>query len=201
MGKNPLRTMRKARGRGRRQPRNPRRRRVQNPRCRIHHRRQTFRALLLETGPCTDRGWQLAGRFAGAGAPGRGGDTHPRDPPTHLRARPAGARRIGCVIGLLWQPAEWAVAAVDYALDYSRAVTALSSSRDSRISWDRSRSSASSIQRSNETLKTAIPACAARLAAGSGTPRWRSASVVVDANVASLISSRSWRPALAAITA
>jgi hypothetical protein len=57
------------------------------------------------------------------------------------------------------------------------------------------------IQRSNPILKTAIPASAARLAAGSATPRWRSAPASAEASDASLISSRSRSSAFAAMTA
>src|ERR1035437_8376855 len=57
--------------------------------------------------------------------------------------------------------------------DHLPAVTALSSSSDSRMSCGKSAWLVSLIQRSNAILKTAIPASAARLAAGSVTPRWR----------------------------
>ena len=83
----------------------------------------------------------------------------------------------------------------------SPAVTALSSSSDSRISCGKSRSLLSSTQRSNATLNTAIPASAVRLAAGSVTPRRRSASASAEASDASLISSRSRSSAFAAMTA
>jgi len=49
------------------------------------------------------------------------------------------------------------------------------------------------IQRANAILKTATPASAARLAAGSLTPRRRSAPASAAAKDASLISSRSWK--------
>ena len=39
------------------------------------------------------------------------------------------------------------------------------------------------------------------VAAGSATPRWRSAPASAEASEASLISSRSWRPGLASMTA
>ena len=55
------------------------------------------------------------------------------------------------------------------------AVTALSSSSESRTRSGRVRSFASSTQRSTAILKTAIPASAVRLAAASLTPRWRNA--------------------------
>ena len=55
--------------------------------------------------------------------------------------------------------------------------------------------------RSKAILKTAMPASAVRLAAGSATPRWRSASAIAAASDASLISSRSWRSGWAAMTA
>ena len=45
---------------------------------------------------------------------------------------------------------------------------------------------------SKAILKTAMPASAARLAAGSVTPRWRNAPPSAAASDASLISSRSW---------
>ena len=69
------------------------------------------------------------------------------------------------------------------------------------MSCGRSRWLVSLIQRSNAILKTAIPASAARLAAGSVTPRRRSASASAAASDASLISSRSWSSAFAAMTA
>ena len=47
------------------------------------------------------------------------------------------------------------------------------------------------IKRSNAILKTAIPASAVRLAAGSVTPRRRNVSASAADNAASLISSRS----------
>jgi len=56
-------------------------------------------------------------------------------------------------------------------------------------------------QRSNATLKTAIPASAVRLAAGSLTPRWRSVAAIAEASVASLISSRSRSSGLALMIA
>jgi hypothetical protein len=55
--------------------------------------------------------------------------------------------------------------------DYLPAATAFSSARDSRMSCGRSGPPPSPTQRSNATLKTAIPASAVRLAAGSRTPR------------------------------
>ena len=80
------------------------------------------------------------------------------------------------------------------------AVTALSSSSDSRMSSGRSRRFVSLTQRSTATLKTAIPASAASVAAGPVAPRRRSASVSAEASDASLISSRSRSSALAAMT-
>ena len=80
------------------------------------------------------------------------------------------------------------------------AVTALSSSSDSRMSWGRSRRFVSLTQRSTATLKTAIPASAVSVAAGPVAPRRRSASVSAEASDASLISSRSRSSALAAMT-
>ena len=56
-------------------------------------------------------------------------------------------------------------------------------------------------QRSNAVRKMAIPAWAVRLAAGSSTPRPRNASAIAEPREASLISSRSWSSALAAMTA
>jgi hypothetical protein len=56
------------------------------------------------------------------------------------------------------------------------------------------------IQRSNAILKTAIPASAVRLAAGSLTPHRRSVSAIAEARAASLISSRSRSSAFAAMT-
>jgi hypothetical protein len=56
------------------------------------------------------------------------------------------------------------------------------------------------IQRSNAILKTAIPASAVRPAAGSVTPRRRSASASAEASAASLISSRSRSVAFASMT-
>src|SRR5215470_4166492 len=55
--------------------------------------------------------------------------------------------------------------------DHLPAVTALSSPSDSRMSCASSGWLGPSTQRSNAILKTAIPASAVRLAAGSGTPR------------------------------
>jgi len=60
---------------------------------------------------------------------------------------------------------------------------------------------ASSTQRSNAALKTAIPTSAARLAAGPLTPRRRNASASAEASDASLINSRSRSSVLAAMTA
>ena len=62
-----------------------------------------------------------------------------------------------------------------FAECYLPAATALSSSNDSRMWCAKSRWAGSLIQASKATLKTAIPASAVRLAAGSSTPRWRSA--------------------------
>jgi hypothetical protein len=59
----------------------------------------------------------------------------------------------------------------------------------------------SSIQRSNATRKTAIPASAVRLAAGYLTPRRRNAAASAPASDASLISSRSWSSGFAAMMA
>ena len=59
------------------------------------------------------------------------------------------------------------------------------------MSRDKSRWSVSLTQRSNAILKTAIPAPALRLAAGSLTPRRRSVSAIAEASDASLINSRS----------
>ena len=69
------------------------------------------------------------------------------------------------------------------------------------MSCDRSRWLVSLTQRSNAILKTAIPASAVRLAAGSVTPRRRNASASAEASDASLISSRSCSSALAAMMA
>ena len=55
--------------------------------------------------------------------------------------------------------------------DQPPAVTALSCANDSRTMADQSRCSTGSIQRSKAILKTAMPASAVRLAAGSSTPR------------------------------
>src|ERR1700730_3391969 len=85
--------------------------------------------------------------------------------------------------------------------DYLPAVTALSSSNDSRMSCGKSAWLASLTQSSNAILKTAIPASAARLAAGSLTPRWRNVPASAEASEASLISSRSCRSTFAAMTA
>ena len=68
------------------------------------------------------------------------------------------------------------------------------------MSSDRSRQLVSLIQRSKAILNTAIPASAARLAAGSVTPRRRRASARAEASVASLISSRSCNSELATMT-
>ncbi len=85
--------------------------------------------------------------------------------------------------------------------DHLPAVTAFSSSSDSRMSCGRSCWLVWLIQRSNAILKTAIPASAARLAAGSLTPRRRSVPASAEARDASLISSRSCSSAFAAMTA
>ena len=69
------------------------------------------------------------------------------------------------------------------------------------MSSGRSRWLVSWTQRSNAILKTAIPASAVRLAAGSLTPRRRSVSAVAEASDASLISSRSWSSVFAAMMA
>ncbi len=81
------------------------------------------------------------------------------------------------------------------------AVTACSSSVDSRISRARSSGPSSSTHRSKAILKMAMPASAARLAAGSATPRRRNASATADASDASLISSRSWSSGFSAMIA
>ncbi len=73
------------------------------------------------------------------------------------------------------------------------AVTALSSSSDSLMSCGNSARPVPVTQRSKPILKTAIPASAVRLAAGSLTPRPRNAPASAAASDASLISSRSWR--------
>ena len=75
--------------------------------------------------------------------------------------------------------------------DHWPAVTALSWPSDSWISRGKSGSPGSLIQRPNAILKTAIPASAAKPAAGSATPRSRSASATAEPSAASLSSSRS----------
>jgi hypothetical protein len=69
------------------------------------------------------------------------------------------------------------------------------------MSWVRSGPAGSAIQRSKAILKTAIPASAVSDAAGSPTPRRRSASATAAATTASLISSRSRSSGWAAMMA
>ena len=83
----------------------------------------------------------------------------------------------------------------------SPAVTVLSSPSDARMSWGRDGSPASFTQRPKAILKTAIPASAVRLAAGSRTPRRRNVSASAADHEASLISSRSRSSAFATMTA
>ena len=84
---------------------------------------------------------------------------------------------------------------------YLPAATALSSSSDSVMSRARSGPSGSAIQPAKAILKTARPASAVSEAAGSLTPRRRSASATAAATVASLTSSRSRRSGWAAMMA
>ena len=107
-----------------------------------------------------------------------------------LASAPESAAPIDAVAAAL----QAASAVLQERREYSRqrqAVIALSASSDSRMSCGRSRWPVSFCQRSIAILKTAIPISAARLAAGSVTPRWRSASASAADKDASLISSRS----------
>lgn len=72
------------------------------------------------------------------------------------------------------------------AADHSPAIAASSWSSESRMSCRQSCWLVSSIQRSNPILRTAIPASAVRLAAGSVTPRRRSVSAKCRKNVRSV---------------
>ena len=80
-----------------------------------------------------------------------------------------------------------------------RRTRALNSMSDSRTSRPKSRSLSSSSQRSNALFRTETPASAARRAAGSSTPRRRKTSVMSEASLANLMTSRSRRAGLAAI--
>jgi hypothetical protein len=110
----------------------------------------------------------------------------PRSSPAEL-ADPRSARLLSAY--LLVCRTEYGRLVVLARADHLPAVTALSSSSDSRMSCDKSRWLVSLIQRSNAILKTAIPASAARLAAGSVTPCRRNAAASAEASDASLISS------------